>query len=64
MRTQLTTSENASETDLTSSHKPDGSFLVGSTTVTYTATDPYGNLATTSFDVVTTGRIFKDIAIS
>ena len=41
-----------------SSHNPGDTFPIGITTVTYTATDPYGNLATTSFNVVVTGIIW------
>ncbi|MGB0509718.1 MAG: HYR domain-containing protein, partial [Flavobacteriales bacterium] len=37
---------------LTSTHNPGDSFAVGTTTVTYTATDPASNTATLSFDVV------------
>ena len=52
------TSDNANEgVTVTSSHNSGYSFAIGTTTVTYTATDPYGNSATTSFDVVITGKM-------
>ena len=54
--TPPTASDNAEEgVTVTSSHDP-GSFPIGTTTVTYTATDPYGNSANTSFDVKITGK--------
>ena len=50
--TPPTASDNADEgVTVTSSHNPGDSFAIGATTVTYTATDPYGNSNTTSFDV-------------
>ena len=52
------TSDNAKEgVTKTSSHNPGDSFPIGTTTVIYTATDPYGNSATMSFDVVITGKM-------
>ena len=39
---------------LTSTHNPGDSFGLGTTTVVYTATDPTGNMASCSFDVVVT----------
>ena len=36
-------------------YKPGYSFIIGNTTVIYTAVDIYGNTATFSFDVVVTG---------
>ncbi len=42
---------------LTSTHNPGGTFSIGTTTVTYTATDPSGNEATASFTVTVTGKI-------
>ena len=55
--TPPTTSDNAGEGEtVTSDHSPGDTFPIGTTTVTYTATDPYGNSATTSFDVVITGK--------
>ena len=54
--TPPTASDNAKEgVTMTSSHNTDHNFSIGTTTVTYTATDPYGNSATTSFIVVITG---------
>ena len=49
--------DNANEAlTLTSNHNPNDSFVIGTTTVSYTATDPYGNSATTSFNVVIIGK--------
>ncbi|WP_242095162.1 HYR domain-containing protein [Aestuariivivens sediminicola] len=48
--TPPTASDNCSYT-LTSTHDPGDSFNVGTTTVTYTATDPAGNTDTCSFTV-------------
>ncbi len=42
---------------LTSTHNPGDTFSIGTTTVTYTATDPNGNEATASFTVTVTGKI-------
>ena len=56
--TPPTASDNANEgVTVTSSHNPGDSFPIGTTTVTYTATDPYGNSATISFDVVIIGKM-------
>ena len=56
--TQPTASDNADEgVNVTSSYNPGDTFPIGTTTVTYTATDPYGNSAYTSFDVVITGKM-------
>ena len=55
--TPPTTSDNANEgVTVTSSHTPGDSFSIGNTMVTYTATDPYGNSAYTSFDVIIKGK--------
>ena len=49
--------DNADEAlTLTSSHNPNDSFVIGTTKVSYTATDPYGNSATTSFNVLIIGK--------
>ena len=51
-------SDNANEgVTVASSHNSGDSFEIGTTKVTYTATDPYGNSAYTSFDVVITGKM-------
>ena len=51
--TPPTASDNSNEgVDITSSHNPGDRFPIGTTRVTYTATDPYGNSATTYFNVV------------
>ncbi len=44
-------SDNCSPLDITSTHAPGATFPVGTTTVTYTATDPSGNTATCTFSV-------------
>ena len=41
---------------LTSNYNPGSSFPIGTTTVTYTATDVYNNQAIASFDVIVTGK--------
>jgi len=49
--TEPTASDNTAVESLTSTHTPGDDFPVGTTTVTYTATDLSGNSATCSFDV-------------
>ena len=60
-------SDNSGEAvTLTSDYSPGDAFLIGNTTVTYTATDAYGNTATSAFNVVVTGaydRQFINIEI-
>ena len=54
-----TASDNSGEAvTLTSDYSPGDVFLLGNTTVTYTATDVYGNTGTYSFNVEVTGNIF------
>ena len=51
-------SDNANKgVTVTSSHNPGESFVIGTTRVSYTATDPHGNSATSSFDVVVVGKM-------
>ena len=51
-----TASDNSGEgVTLTSDYSPGDSFPIGNTTVTYTATDAYGNVATSSFEVKVSG---------
>ena len=51
-----TSTDNSGEgATFTSSHNPGDLFNIGSTTVTYTATDPYSNQAIATFDVTVTG---------
>jgi hypothetical protein len=52
--TSPTASDNCAVLSLTSSHASGASFPVGTTTVTYTATDVNSNVATVSFDVTVT----------
>ena len=55
--TPPTASDNSGEAvTLTSDYSPGDAFPIGNTTVTYTATDTYGNIATSSFAVVVTGK--------
>ena len=49
--TAPTADDNCDIASLTSTHNPGDTFAVGTTTVTYTATDIHGNVNTTSFDV-------------
>ena len=53
--TPPTASDNSGEVTLTSSRMPGDSFIIGATTVTYTATDPYSNQATSTFTVTVSG---------
>jgi gliding motility-associated-like protein len=53
---------------LTSTHNPGDAFSIGTTTVTYTATDAAGNTANSSFDIIIIDNIvpttnWKDITI-
>ena len=53
--TEPSATDNSGTATLTSrSHAPGSFFPLGTTTVTYTYTDPSGNQATTSFDVIVT----------
>ena len=55
--TPPTRSDNSGEAvTLTSDYSPGDTFAIGTTAVTYTATDAYGNTATSSFDVVVIGK--------
>ena len=47
-----TAADNCGISSLTSTHNPGDTFAVGTTTVTYTATDLHNNATTSSFDVV------------
>ena len=44
---------------LTSDYSPGDAFSIGTTTVTYTATDAFGNTATSSFNVVVIGEYYR-----
>ena len=55
--TPPTASDNSGdEVTLTSDYSPGDAFPIGTTAVTYTAMDAYGNSATSSFNVVVTGK--------
>ena len=41
---------------LASDYSPGDTFPIGTTTVTYTAMDPYGNTATSTFNVIVIGK--------
>src|SRR5690554_3520194 len=61
--TAPTFTDNCTNTTLTSTHEPGDVFPVGTTTVTYTATDGEGNTATCSFEVTvndTEAPVFVD----
>lgn len=47
-----TANDNCDVESFTTTHNPDTSFPLGTTTVTYTATDNFNNTATCSFDVI------------
>lgn len=51
--------DNSGSVMVTSTHKRGTQFPAGSTTVFYTATDPYGNNATCSFSVTLTGKLIR-----
>ena len=53
--TPPTASDNSGQVTLTSTHAPGNTFTIGATQVTYTATDPYSNDVTESFDVIVIG---------
>ncbi|XP_033097160.1 mucin-12-like [Anneissia japonica] len=56
--------DNAGDLTVTSSHEPGASFPIGITTVTYTAEDTAGNIASVSFDVIVEDNeapVFQDI---
>ena len=54
--TAPTATDNSGTQTLTSTHNPGDSFPVGTTSVTYTATDAAGNTATCRFDVIVNGE--------
>ena len=55
--TPPTAGDNSGEpVTLTADHTPGDAFPIGTTIVTYTATDIYGNIATFTFNVVVTGK--------
>ena len=51
------TDNSGEDVTLTSDYNPGDRFPVGTTTVTYTATDIYGNKATSQFHVIVTGML-------
>ena len=60
--TPPTASDNSGEVvTLTSDYSPGDTFPIGTTTVTYTAMDVYGNMATCTFNVVVTGKYDKQL---
>ena len=54
--TPPTATDNSGAVTLTSSHNPGDLFNIGTTTVTYTATDSSSNEVTSSFDVIVAGK--------
>ena len=58
-----TASDNSGEeVTVTSDYSPGDTFPIGTTTVTYTATDAYGNTANSTFNVVVTGRCGRQVS--
>ena len=55
--TEPTSSDNSGVVTLTSSHSPGSAFAIGSTVVTYTATDDASNMVTETFTVTVEGMI-------
>ena len=56
--TPPTASDNSGyEVSLTSNYSPGYNFAIGTTAVTYTAVDVYGNLAVYSFNVAVIGKV-------
>ncbi len=51
-----TASDDSGTVTLTSSHSSGSAFPIGTTTVTYTATDGNSNTVVTSFDVIISGK--------
>ena len=54
--TSPTATDNSGAVTLISSHNPGDLFNIGTTTVTYTATDSSSNEVTSSFDVIVAGN--------
>ena len=50
------TDNSGEEVTLTSDYSPGDTFPIGTTAVTYTATDTYSNIATATFNVFVTGK--------
>ena len=53
--TDPTASDNSGSQTLTTSHNPGDSFPIGDTLVTYTSTDPSGNIDVQKFNVTIKG---------
>ena len=60
--TEPTATDNSNvEVTLESTPKSETQFVIGETTVTYTATDPSNNMVTKSFVVTVEGRVTEQI---
>ncbi|MBP6312032.1 MAG: HYR domain-containing protein, partial [Flavobacteriales bacterium] len=59
--TAPTFSDNCIGGSISSSHAPGSAFSVGTTSVTYTATDTYGNISTCSFDITVEDNIVPEL---
>ena len=59
--TEPTESDNSGQVTLTSSHSPGDSFSIGTTVVSYTATDSSSNTATDSFTITVEGTILNSV---
>ena len=61
---QPTVTDNSGEdVTRTSDYNPGDQFPMGTTTVTYTATDNYGNSATSQFHVIVTGVLICFVSV-
>lgn len=59
--TEPTASDNSGSVSLTATHSPGSTFQIGSTLVTYTATDSSGNAVTSSFTVTVQGKATRSL---
>ena len=55
--TTPTVTDNSGEASVSSDHQSGDSFIIGTTTVTFTVVDAYGNSDTASFDVTIKGLL-------
>ena len=59
----VSVTDNSGSTTLTSNFQSGNAFPIGITNVVYTATDPSGNIITTSFTVTVEGNAVKTIGL-
>ena len=55
--TAPTVTDNSGEASVSSDHQSGDSFMIGTTTVTFTVVDTYGNSNTVYFDVIIRGLL-------